>query len=281
MKTTYRRLYEACSEELNKAGVPDAEWDAWLLLEHCFNLTRSSYFMNRNREQEMDEVCLSKFQQLSEQRARRIPLQHLFGTQEFMGLPFYVDKNVLIPRADTETLVETVLVDCKGKSDLRVLDVCTGSGCIAVSLCCHGTFAEVAASDLSEAALAVAAKNAEVNRADIKFIQSDLFEGISGCYDVIVSNPPYIADDVIRGLEPEVRDHEPMMALSGGNDGLVFYRRIAADAGKYLSERGRLYLEIGYDQADAVTSLLREQGFSQIRIIKDLAGNDRVAACVK
>ncbi len=279
MKGTYRRLYENCSKEFEAAGVPDAGWDAWLLLEYCFGLNRSSYFLNKDREQELDEERVKKFQNLSEQRKNRIPLQHLFGTQEFMGLPFVVNHNVLIPRADTETLVETVLQDCREKEGGRLLDVCTGSGCIAISLKCLGRFAQADASDLSEKALEVAAYNAAANHADVRLIHSDLFEAIDQTYDVIVSNPPYIADPVIEELEPEVREHEPRMALSGGADGLAFYRKIAKEAGKYLNPGGKLYLEIGYDQAEAVARLLREQGFLKIRIIKDLAGNDRVAAC--
>lgn len=279
MKSTYRRLYEDCSRKLEAAGVPDAQWDAWLLLEHCFELNRSSYFLNRNKEQEFDEKKLAEFLYLSEQRKQRIPLQYLLGTQEFMGLPFCVDHGVLIPRADTETLVETVLSECRASSGLRLLDVCTGSGCIAIALCCLGRFAQVDALDLSGDALRVAEKNAAVNHADIRLIQSNLFEQVREKYDVIVSNPPYIAGSVIAELEPEVRDHEPRMALDGGEDGLVFYRRIAQEAGNYLMPGGRMYLEIGYDQGEAVSGLLREHGFLEIRIIKDLAGNDRVVAC--
>ncbi len=279
MRSTYRSLYEECSRQLEAAGVPDAQWDAWLLLEHCFGLNRSRYFLNRNKEQDLDEEQVGRFRELTLQREKRVPLQHLLGTQEFMGLPFLVDHNVLIPRSDTETLVEEVLKDCKEETELKLLDVCTGSGCIAISLGCLGAFSQVDASDFSENALKVAKKNAEMNHAKVRFILSDLFCKISEQYDVIVSNPPYIADEVIEGLEPEVRDYEPRIALSGGEDGLSFYRRFAAEAGSYLKPGGKLYLEIGYDQAQEVTALLQEQGFSKIRIIKDLAGNNRVVAC--
>lgn len=283
MRTTYRRLYDRCREILAEAGVPEPGSDAWLLLEECFGLERSRYFLDRDMEQEMDDdavkrEALERFWTLTEKRRQRIPVQQLLGHVEFMGLPFLVDGSVLIPRADTETLVETVLEDRKKKHGGRLLDMCTGSGCIAVALSVLGDFEETDAADLSVQALRLAEINAQRNRADIRFFDGDLFEKIEGQYDVIVSNPPYIAAPVIETLEPEVREHEPRTALNGGADGLDFYRRIAAQAGRYLKPGGSLYLEIGYDQAAAVSTLLSAHGFCEIHIRRDLAGCDRVAA---
>lgn len=280
MKTTYRSLLNACENTLKEAGVPDASWDAWMLLASCFGLERSRYFLDRDKEQEMDRNLLAEFEKMTGKRAQRIPLQHLLGSTEFMGLPFIVNRFVLIPRADTETLVEVVLNDRKRISGGRLLDMCTGSGCIAVSLTVLGSFDRTDAADVSEDALAVAKKNAALNGTEICFYQSDLFENIEGCYDVIVSNPPYIEERVILTLEPEVRDFEPRIALNGGKDGLDFYRRLASDAGAHLRPGGAVYLEIGYDQGKAVSQLLSEHGFEEIHVIKDLAGCDRVVAAL-
>ncbi|MBQ8639418.1 MAG: peptide chain release factor N(5)-glutamine methyltransferase [Lachnospiraceae bacterium] len=279
MVTTFRKLLNFCEEELKQAGVQDADWDAWLILEHCFGLSRSSYFLKRDLEQELPLDAVSELKRLTKERSRRIPLQYLFGTQEFMGLPFLVNEAVLIPRSDTENLVEAVLSDWDGKQETcSVLDVCTGSGCIAAALAYYGRFAAVDAVDLSEAALKVAEQNAETNRVKVRFMQGDLFEPVTDRYDIIVSNPPYITDDVIRTLEPEVKDHEPYMALSGGADGLIFYRRLASESKNCLKPGGSIYLEIGYDQAEAVSGILLENGFEHIRVRKDLAGNDRVVS---
>lgn len=287
MAATYREILRICEKELTEAGVPGADWDAWLLVAHCFGLDRGKYFLQRDQEAKLPKEKLEELQSLTEKRKKRIPLQYLFGVQEFMGLSFRVNESVLIPRADTETLVEAVLEDCgrnRGRDisgiakGMSLLDVCTGSGCIAVALARLGGFGMVDATDLSEAALRTAKLNAEGNGVSVSFIHGDLFGGVSGRYDIIVSNPPYIEDSVIEGLEPEVRDYEPRMALSGGADGLFFYRRLAQEAGTYLKPGGRLYLEIGCSQAQAVTGLLQSGGFKEIRVRKDLAGRDRVVS---
>ncbi len=205
-------------------------------------------------------------------------MQHILGSQDFMGLTFRVNEHVLIPRQDTETLVELVLEEHKDRNK-KVLDLCTGSGCIAVSLSVLGGFEDVTATDLSFEALKVAKENAErlldQGRA-IRFLQGDLFDCLETRFDIITANPPYIATGVIRNLAPEVRDHEPRMALDGDEDGLCFYRRIAAKAGEWLEPGGCIYLEIGYDQGLAVSRLLEETGFENIRIVKDTPGLDRV-----
>ena len=226
---SWAQLLEEAKSTLTQANVSDADIDAWLLMEHCFSITKSFFFLNRKQTVEAKET-IKQYRALVAQRAERIPLQYLTKTQGFMGLEFSVTPAVLIPRQDTETLVETVLSYAKEKPGATLLDVCTGSGCIAVSLSHYGNFSQVAASDISRDALAVAKKNATDNHTPVQFFESDLLEQVPGRFDIIVSNPPYIEDEVISGLEPEVKDHEPRLALSGGSDGLVFYRKLTETA---------------------------------------------------
>lgn len=267
--------YDWGKNRLTECQVPDAEWDAWLLLEYVTGMKRAEYLL-RQREN-MGRAAEEQYCHMIQQRERRIPLQHLTGEVEFMGLSFSVDSNVLIPRQDTEILVELALAEVEGK---QILDVCTGSGCIAIALqklgnpeVCHGV-------DLSPQALAAAQTNCKRLDAEVSFWQSDLFAQVTESYDVITSNPPYIASAIIPELMPEVREHEPVMALDGGADGCGFYRRLAAEAKKYLRDDGQLYLEIGYDQGQTVVGLLQENGFEEIRIHQDLAGHDRVVSAV-
>lgn len=267
----YHELLEYGQQILETAGIADAKIDAWFLLEHLSGLSRASYFLRQ--DDEASETLYDKYTTAVEQRKNHIPLQHIIGTQEFMGLDFIVNEHVLIPRQDTETLVELALPRVSKK---RVLDVCTGSGCIAVSLAklgnpslCHGV-------DLSEEALKVAKENAKRLDAEVCFFQSDLCLEVSGQYDVIVSNPPYIPPAVIESLEPEVKDYEPMMALDGGPDGLVFYRRLALEMKTKLTPNGLVFLEIGHDQGLAVKDILEQEGFTNVVIHQDLANKDRV-----
>lgn len=281
--TLFRLLTEG-SRVLKQAGDPDGDNDARQLLMAAFHLDMVHFLLNRMQEMEDSEYnrsCTELYRSMIEKRRRRCPLQQILGSQEFMGLEFYVNKHVLIPRQDTETLVELVLEQQKNPQ-IRLLDLCTGSGCIAVSLAVKGGYRQVTAADISEEALKVARRNWEKLRPEnqeMQFFQGDLFgalEADTEAFDVITSNPPYIPTEVIRGLEPEVRDHEPMLALDGTADGLHFYRRIAAEAGQWLKPGGRIYLEIGYDQGAAVSGLLAEAGFTEIQVIKDLPGKDRV-----
>ena len=274
-KISWAQLLEEAKNTLTQAAVPDAGIDAWLLMEHCFSITKSFFFLNRRQIAQPKEK-IEQYRAFIEQRAARIPLQYLTKTQGFMGLEFSVTPAVLIPRQDTETLVETVLSYTKETPGATLIDVCTGSGCIAVSLAHYGNFAQVAASDISSAALAVAKKNAADNYARVQFFESDLLEQVPGRFDIIVSNPPYIEDEVIAGLEPEVKDHEPMLALSGGSDGLLFYRRLTETAKDHLNPGGALFVEIGYNQWETVAALFRANGFSKPTLVHDLAGLDRV-----
>lgn len=258
-------------EALQAAGIPEWDLDAWYLLEYAAHCTRNEYFLRPEKEVLPQEKQL--YRTLIRKRSAHIPLQYLTGSQEFMGFSFAVNENVLIPRQDTEILVEEA-IRALG-SGMRVLDVCTGSGCILLSLLklCAGL--EGTGTDLSEKALQVAGENARRLGVEASFVQGDLFEPVSGKYDCIVSNPPYIASREVDALMEEVRDHEPRMALDGGEDGLYFYRKIAVQSPKYLNDRGRIFLEIGFDQGEAVAGLLAP-AFDEVRIVQDLAGLDRV-----
>ena len=258
-------------EALQAAGIPEWDLDAWYLLEYAAHCTKNEYFLRPEKEVLPQEKQL--YRTLIRKRSAHIPLQYLTGSQEFMGFSFAVNENVLIPRKDTEILVEEALRALG--SGMRVLDVCTGSGCILLSLLklCAGL--EGTGTDLSEKALQVAGENARRLGVEASFVQGDLFEPVSGKYDCIVSNPPYIASREVDALMEEVRDHEPRMALDGGEDGLYFYRKIAVQSPKYLNDRGRIFLEIGFDQGEAVAGLLAP-AFDEVRIVQDLAGLGRV-----
>lgn len=281
---TLQQLLTDGTERLKQAGVPDNALDARYLLLAVWDISLASFLAVRNKalpETEEELGRQARYEELIRQRAGRIPLQYLTGEQEFMGLSFSVNSSVLIPRQDTETLVELVLEEQKDR-DLSILDMCTGSGCIAVSLARLGGYREVTALDISPEALKVAAGNAErllaEYRGSFQLKESDMFEQLSADqkFDIIVSNPPYIPSEVIEGLEPEVKDHEPRLALDGRTDGLLFYRILAEQSGRYLKPGGFVYLEIGFDQAQEVERLFAEKGFKDFETVKDMAGLNRV-----
>ena len=274
---TYRELYDLAVKSLQNADIAEAGLDARLILEAVFEGNRNLLLLDGEKEAPSEKIL--GFRELVEQRAMHIPLQQLLGVQNFMGLDFKVNDKVLIPRQDTETLVEEVLIELH--DGMSVLDMCTGSGAILISLLNYKNDCIGVGSDLSAEALSVARENAsrllpEEKQKNISFLQGDLFEPVEGKFDRIVSNPPYIPTEVIPTLMPEVRDHEPLMALDGDRDGLRFYRQIIAQSKDYLYHGGMLYFEIGYDQKEAVIGLMKEAGFVQITCVKDLAGLDRV-----
>ena len=277
---TWAQILASGQKQLQDAGIAEYNLDAWYLFEHVFGISRMQYFMCSVQNADPTEEALKEFHEGIARRAKREPLQHILGTQEFMGLEFEVNRHTLIPRQDTETLVELVLAEHKEKN-IKLLDMCTGSGCIAISLAVHGGYAHVEAADISTEALKVAEKNGKSLRSEreIRFRHSDLFSAFDQSadkFDIIVSNPPYIPSDVIEELEPEVRDFEPRSALDGTADGLFFYEKLAEECGRFLYENGSVYFEIGHDQGEAVEDLLRTHGFKDTKTIKDLAGNDRV-----
>ena len=303
---------------LVEAGVEEEEaaLEVRLLLQESFSLNTAGYLLRKQEPLckagiEQTEILqkLHSFYENFEKRRRRIPLAQILGRQSFYGLDFYVNENVLIPRADTECLVDLVLEDYAelakqaGKtyaekrnsahvsnkheddvengansSSLKILDLCTGSGCIGISVAKHLPYQELLLVDLSEKALAVAKKNAEKHLGDnVTLLQSDLLTGVQGKkFSLLLSNPPYIVSRVIPGLDREVSEYEPKMALDGGEDGLVFYRRIAREAKAVLLPGARLYLEIGYDQGESVKDIFQKEGYEAVEVFPDLSGNPRV-----
>ena len=276
MFVTRKEIREETARRLREAGIEDFEYETWMLLEWKLGVDRTEYFMRPDAEvpRERQEALESMLRE----REKRIPLQYLMGNCEFMGYSFSVDERVLIPRQDTECLVELAVDQMRQSPEpRRVLDLCTGSGCIGVSVKLLCPQAQVVLSDVSEGALAVAAENARRLGVPVDVVQGDLFENVQGTFDYILSNPPYIPSEVIDGLMPEVRDHEPRLALDGTADGLHFYRRIIREATGYLRSGGRLLFEIGQEQGAALLALLQEAGYAETEIRQDLAGNDRIA----
>ena len=275
---TLRNLYQSGTEKLEKAGIREAKLDAWYLLEYKTGISRAVFLADPDRE--VEEEKAESYQKDICTRARRIPLQHITGSQEFMGYEFLVNEDVLIPRQDTENLVEEALKVIR--PDMYVLDMCTGSGCIPISLLKyaaerkHITGVKAVGADISADAIEVAKKNAQRLKVPVIWVQSDIFENVSESFDLIVSNPPYIRTEVIQGLEDEVKLHDPWIALDGHEDGLYFYRRIVSESISHLNDGAWLMFEIGHDQAEDVSKLMKNAGFCNIYVKKDLAGLDRV-----
>lgn len=287
MGYTNRELLKEGSMQLRAAGITEADTDAWLLFSACMGLNRTEYLMRSDAVVPDDKA--EEYLGRLKRRAGREPVQYIEETAPFMGFDFYVNEHVLIPRMDTEILVSEAIKRARimfsqrqHDVNFRILDMCTGSGCIAQStyllLKNEGCTVEVDAVDISEKALEVAGINASRLGAQVKLIRGNLFENVDNKYSMILSNPPYIRTDVIADLEPEVREHEPMLALDGTADGLYFYREITDKAWEYLENNGILMYEIGYDQALAVSDMLRQKGYTDIAVIKDFAGLDRVVA---
>lgn len=253
--------------------------DAELIMMFIMGFTKVELFTKNDAE--LSDNAYEDYRNLLEKRAKGVPLQYITGECEFMSLPFIVNENVLVPRPDTETLVEKIL-ECIKSNDIKtVMDIGTGTGCIPISLIHYGDI-DAYAVDISIDAIEIAIKNAKRNNVEDKicFINSNLFESVPeelyGKIDVIVSNPPYIPTGDLKGLMREVRDNEPIIALDGGKDGLYFYKRIVSECGDILKSKGYLFFEIGYNQGDSVSSLMVQNGFENIEVIKDLYGNDRV-----
>ena len=275
-------LYEHGCRLLAAAGIEEARLDAWLLLEYLLNLSRADFYAHP--EKTADPDAQAAYLRLVNERAKRRPLAQVTGECWFMGYPFAVNEHVLTPRQDTETLVLEALKVLPPSG--RVLDVCTGSGCILISILLERKDARGTGCDLSGEALKTAQENARRHRLEDRagWYLGDLFavSALEGqVYDVIVSNPPYIPAAEIKDLMPEVSCHEPRMALDGGRDGLDFYRRIAAQADAFLTPGGRILCEIGYNQAEETCSLFSQNGWQDIQIVKDLSGHDRVISAQK
>lgn len=273
---TLREALQNGRKQLEEAKIEEASIDAWYLLEFVTHIDRAKYF--GNPEAPLNESDYKIYMELIGKRMERIPLQHITGIQEFMGYIFQVNEHVLIPRQDTETLVEKALDHIE--DNMNVLDMCTGSACIIISILrmCQSKGLKLVGTgvDISNEALEVANRNKVLNEVNCNFIESDLFANITDSYDMIVSNPPYIPTRDIEELEDEVKIFDPMLALDGMEDGLYFYRKITKDAVEHLNDKGYLLFEIGYDQGMAVSEFMLNEGFKEVEIIKDLAGLDRV-----
>ena len=269
-------LYGLFVDTLNKSGFAEPESDSRLIFEYIAGIDRVKLTLEGDRE--LEPGIEEKLKTALAKRLTHMPVQYITGYQNFMGLEFMVSKDVLIPRMDTETLVEEVLR--LGLSNVRVLDLCTGSGCILLSILKYVYGSSGVGVDISDDALGVAKANSEALGIDATFIKSDMFENIpkDERFDIVVSNPPYIRSDVIGTLMSEVKDYEPLLALDGSEDGLKFYRIIADRAPEYLNNGGMLFLEIGYDQGAEVSALLSAAGFMDVEVIKDLSGLDRVVS---
>ncbi len=269
---TYKEVYESGVNKLKENDCKEAVLDARLLLEYICHTNRNDLLAHGDRAVSAEELV--QYITCLERRSKGEPLQYITGEQDFMGLTFKTHESTLIPRQDTECLVEEAMMHLH--DGMRILDMCSGSGCILLSLLKYSNDCIGVGAELHPEAVALARENAENLGIEATFIESDLFGQVEGKYDLIVSNPPYIESEVIETLDREVREHEPMSALDGGADGLDFYRKITEGARKYLSRGGKIFYEIGYNQAEAVSDILRQNGYIDIVVKKDLAGLDRV-----
>ena len=278
LRRTLKNVIKSGEDILRKNNIENSAYDCFALISDILNIDRSYYFLHE--DDEVSEKVFIAYMKRIERRANHIPLQHIIGYTEFWKYRFFVNEYVLVPRQDTEILVEEAVKRINSNS--TVIDMCTGSGCILISLALETNFHKGIGVDISKEALEIAGKNKESLEAkNVEFLESDLFEKLQGNFedkfDIIVSNPPYIKTSVIEELDEEVRNHDPMIALDGHNDGLYFYEAITAQSVDYIKAGGCLIYEIGYDQAEDVKKILIRNGFSNIQIVKDLTGHDRVA----
>ena len=284
---TIRECLKSAEKELQDNSINDSGYDAFSLLNYVTGISKTDYIFRQSED--IDENDLTRFNELVRRRASHVPLQHITGYQNFFGYDFIVSPDVLIPRQDTEVLVELVLNTAKTYDSVNILDMCTGSGCIAVSiyleLTRQGKKCDITAVDISRPALDIAKRNITKltpNEDAIKLIESDMFDNIRNVkYDIIVSNPPYIPRADIDKLDDEVRIYDPITALDGGDDGLMFYQRLIRQGRDYLKDNGYLFMEMGYNQGDDITHIMKESGFTDIIIHKDLSGLDRVIGGIK
>ena len=271
---TISEVINKISSNFKVVNVENPKLDSQLIVGNVLKMDRAMLLTYPEKEISDDEY--EKIMEMAKKRMLREPIQYIIGQCEFMGLDFYVNENTLIPRNDTEVLVEKAIEVIKSEKYLNGLDIGTGSGAIAVSVAKYSKI-QMTAIDISEKAIEVAKKNAERNEVKIDFILSNLFENVEGKFDIILSNPPYIETDVIETLEPEVRAYEPKTALDGGKDGLIFYREIVEKCSKYINKGGSIIFEIGYNQGKQVASLWEDNfDFEKVEVLKDLAGLDRV-----
>ncbi|MDY3971156.1 MAG: peptide chain release factor N(5)-glutamine methyltransferase [Clostridia bacterium] len=262
--------------ETAKSLSDNAHFEAELIVMSAVGINRTQLVLDSRRD--VTEEQRERVSEMVKRRQSGEPLQYILGECEFMSLDFYVESGVLIPRSDTETLVEAVIEKTDENKNMKILDICTGSGCIGISTACFRSSAYVDLIDISDKAIEIAKKNIVRNNVQsrVKVQKMDILnEYPSEKYDIVVSNPPYIETEVINTLQTEVKNHEPRLALDGGEDGLIFYRRITGIAPEILKKGGMLAFEIGYNQGKVVSALM-EKNFCDVRIIQDFSKNDRV-----
>ena len=274
-----REVLKQGIEKLNENNIEDASLKAKMLLSDILEIKKD--YLLIHGEEIIDVPDINTFFEKIDRLVNNEPIQYILNRQDFMSLNLYVDSNVLIPQPDTEILVEEVINIAKSKEGLKILDMCTGSGAIAIAIARYIKNSKVYATDISDAALEIAKDNALKNITDIMFIKSNVFDEVEEQeFDIIVSNPPYIESDVIKTLSKEVQN-EPHIALDGGKDGLYFYRKISKEARNFLKDGGYLAFEIGYNQREQVENLLRKNEYKNIYSKKDFGGNDRIVICQK
>lgn len=279
MKTwTIIEIVKWTTDFFKQKNIETAKLDAELIVSKVLNKKRLDLYLNFDKPLSPEEK--TEIRNLVVKRANREPLQYIFGNTEFYNLNLKVTTDVLIPRPETEQLVDKIVNFEEPKSD-KILDLCTGSGAIALSLKLNYTNATVIGSDISKKAIEIAKTNAENNNLDVEFIVSDLFENIEDKFDMIVSNPPYISEEDYLKLEPELTKYEPKLALVAENKGLAIYEKILTEVAEYLNDNGIVWLEIGYNQAESINTIAKANGFNNIQVFKDYNNFDRMVRLQK
>ena len=261
-------------DQLKKYNIENPQLNAEQIISHILDLNKTNLYLKS--KDILDNEKSDLIEQLILRRTKHEPLQYILGETEFYGCKIKVNPDVLIPRPETELLVEKVRQEDFGS----ILEIGTGSGAIAIALAKQMKNIQIKATDISKKALRIARQNAELNNVSIDFIQSDIFENIKGKYDIIVSNPPYISQNEYDKLAPEILDYEPEIALLANDEGLSYYKKILANSKDYLTDRGKIYFEIGYDQAEKIKEIAKENGFDKVNVFKDLNGFDRIVKVI-
>lgn len=272
---TIFEAYNDCKRQLQTAGIEDYVFESKQIIKHITGYTNTQILTKYT--QQLTEFQQNNLTAIIKQRLIRYPLQYIIGRWNFFGREFFVGPGVLIPRSDTETLIDVCLESLTQKQTPRVLDLCAGTGCIGITIKGERPDSQVSLVEKYDEALSFTNKNAEHNKIDVKIIKADVLktEGAEGQYDLIVSNPPYINDSDMKTLQPEVK-FEPSTALEGGEDGLLFYRHIAKEYKKHLAPGGIMAFEVGINQAEAVSQIMKENGFENVGVRKDYGEIDRV-----
>jgi len=269
---TIRELLDWLIRQFKNNEISSPKQNAETIISHVLKMKRLDIYLHLGNE--ISEVQINMIFKIASRREKHEPLQYILGETEFFGYKIKVNKSVLIPRPETELLVEKIIFEEKKANS--VLEIGTGSGAIIIALAKNLDLKIIDAIDISETALKKAKQNAALNNIEINFFQSDLFENITTKYDLIVSNPPYISQEEYEQLPIEIKDYEPKSALQADNNGLYFYKKILQNAKEHLTESGKIYFEIGYDQAEKITEIAKKNGFSDIQVFKDLNGFDRI-----